>query len=382
MTFESKYLESAWIGRYEAATKLPHLIKAHLSLREYDAIVAPKCREGEGGVFAEGKCVEWSRFWAGDCNGYAPDQAEDGGETAFYLGMLYGCWGHCLSDDLRHVWPIAKGIVSKDIPIVYTTLIKGERLPENFFLLLEAAGVNRQRLVCVEKPTRFRKLLFADPSYWQSKELGYRVFTQEYVDTIETIRERFVVGNEMPHRRIYLSRTGWVGNKPDVGEEFIEAAFRAHFGCEVFRPEMLTLAEMIKLMAETKTLVSTGGSCQMNSLFLAPGSESIVIRKSGWIDHCQVGIDQIRDLNVTVIDANGSWLLDRPKEPWRGPFFLYVNSRLARFLGIKSHFPVRSFLVYVFWFLKMRTRRCLSFVKHRIFIRMRKMFLQFTFGGR
>ena len=122
------------------------------------------------------------------------------------------------------------------------------------------------------------------------------------------------------------------------------------------------------MLSRCNCLAATEGSIAHNALFLPDNAKLVVVRKANYINDVQMTINQIRDLDVTIIDAFRDEFIARPREPWRGPFFVYVSKELANFLGIsKMQFPIALYFRYFLSFLKMRIRSFFSFIKHNIF---------------
>ena len=145
---------------------------------------------------------------------------------------------------------------------------------------------------------------------------------------------------------MYFSRSAWKKGNPDFGEHLIEKAFYEKYHCEIIHPEQLSFVDMVKILQETRTLITTEGSVSHNSLFMQPGSELIIIRKAGFVSYYQLMINQIKDLRVTYIDAHQTHYFYDKETPYYGPFFLYVNNSLAQFLKIKAHFPLLTYIRY------------------------------------
>lgn len=111
-----------------------------------------------------------------------------------------------------------------------------------------------------------------------------------------------------------------------------------------------------------KSFATTEGSCSHNALFMKPGSELIVVRK---IDSCngyQHPINSMKELNVTYIDASLTHFPSDRKKPWAGPFFIYLNKRLAAFAGVRPHFPVKTYCQYAWPQVKRKTKRLIKHV--------------------
>ncbi len=286
---------------------------------------------------------------------------EDNSEV-YYLGTFHHCWGHEITDGMRLLWgllPELGGVpLSDNVKYVYSLCGDGYALPENFMMLLEALGVDLDRLVRVDTPTRFKKVYLADESYWYDiASETKRTFGETFRQLYEILCSKVVAERKEPTRTVYLSRSGWQKGNPDYGEATIERTFVEKMKCEVFRPENLSFIEMVELLQETKTLIATEGSISHNALFLQPGTRLIILRKAGFISYYQLMINQLKELDVTYIDAHRTHHFTDPACPYYGPFFLVLNKSLAEFLGVKPRFPFMEYVSYRGEVFRRRVRR-------------------------
>lgn len=358
----TNYVRDCALGDILAQEQLDHFDQRTRSLAKYEnAVIVPSGEHG-GGLYDRGSLVKWSNFNGREEPVYSDEYAQSEDEV-LYIGMIFGVWGHCLTDFLRHVWPLLK----RHYKIAYTTVLPNVRIPQNYFLMLNALGVAAEDIVYVMKPTRFKAVYFGEPSDFRDMSRGGRFFTQEYVDTIEAIRSYYLkdASADSHGGAIYFSRGGWKKGCVDFGEHLIEKAFREHYNCQVVHPEKLSLAEMIRLLSTCDTLIATEGSVAHNSLFMRRGSNLISIRKTDYVNWYQPMISQARDLNVTYIDANYTSLFPTGSEPWFGPFLLGVNKYLAEFLGCNTSKIelIVPFCRFTGRYMYSRTRRGLSMVK-------------------
>lgn len=338
-----------------------------------NAIILPST-----GVYHNG-CICPESFWGGvvsndiqfDAN--SQEIVEDDSEV-YYLGTFHICWGHEITDGMRLLWGIVPelgGIALNDkVKYAYTLCSNDHPLPQNFIMLLESFGVDKQRLVKIDAPTRFKKVYLADESYWYDITTDTkRTFGSTFRQLYEILCHKVVPVKKEPTRTVYLSRSGWHKGNPDFGEAMVERAFVENMNCEVYRPENLSFVEMVRLLQETKTLIATEGSISHNALFLQPGTKLIILRKAGFISYYQLMINQLKDLEVTYIDAHRTHHFTHPIYPYYGPFFLLVNKSLSDFLGIKPQFPIKEYVRYRSEVCKRRSKNLLfpllARVKHK-----------------
>jgi capsular polysaccharide biosynthesis protein len=92
-------------------------------------------------------------------------------------------------------------------------------------------------------------------------------------------RWRAHVGVSSPHRRVYVSRASAPWRKIANENEILPLMRQAGF--EVVQLEGLSFANQVRLLAETKVLISNHGAGLTNMLFMQPGGHVVEIRRSG-----------------------------------------------------------------------------------------------------
>jgi len=316
----------------------------------HNAIVLP-----EKGVYHYGKLLSQS-FWGGvvdeksqfseETDHYVYDDS-----TVYYIGTFHPCWGHEITDGMRLLWGILPELggmqINPNIKCAYTLCNLNNPLTDNFRQLLSYIGITETNLLLVTQPTKFKSLYLADEAYWYNiKTAEKRTFSKTYRNLFEAICKRVESKERQPTRTIYFSRSAWKKGNPDFGERYIENCFKKKGNCEIYHPEKLSFDQMVKILRQTKTLITTEGSISHNALFMQPGSNIVLIRKAGFISYYQLMINQLKELNVTYIDAHRTHHFYDKNTPYYGPFFLYVNKPLATLLSVKSRFPVFTYIHY------------------------------------
>lgn len=342
---------SAASSRLMNENAIDHLVDSELLIRRYpQAVVCPTVsndiegRRKGGGVCCEGNWVVGAQMHRGFfpmSELYVPHECVYEDFDVVYLGMLHDCWGHCITDNIKHLWPFVTGEIKKylsqGVKLIYVTLQHDTKIPSNFVELLKMIGVDWEQLVRVQRPTRFRNVYVPDESFYYDVDRRMRCYTKEFLQTIDCVVGRCGADSVAIDRRIYLSRSRWrVRNS--FAERDVERAFCAA-GYEIVYPETLGLAEMVHLMRSCRTVAATEGSCAHNSLFMREGAALVILRKADYLNGYQVVLNQMRSLQVTYVDANRSTMLSRSDMPWAGPFFVFVSHELADLLGVRMRFP-------------------------------------------
>ena len=294
-------------------------------------------------------------------------------EEVFYLGCFESCWGHCITDNLKHLWPLCGSDAAKyrGMKWVFTMVHPEKPLPKNFIEVLGLLGIDEAKIVKVSYPTRFRKLYLPEECFYVDEKTCRRYYTKEYLGMIDSLMEKIlnrdVCGSSL--EKVYFTRTGWKKGNPDFGERHVEDAFKQK-GYAIIRPETLSFSEMVRIINGCKCFASTEGSCAHNSLFMKKGSRLVVVRKADYICEYQIPINQMRNLDVVYVDANGTTLLESKSCPFSGPFFLYCNDKLSLLLGIPKCFPIQSwigyFLCWAYLCVKKPFRKVVRYIKRSL----------------
>ena len=308
----------------------------------------------QNGLYKDGKLIPSSKL-SGRIN-VAPDitdlsAKEHVSPPVFYLGPLYACWGNCITDNLKFLWPFINSSKHPEIAnckLAYSEVtLFGRGLPSNFFRILELLGIRRERLIKVSATTSFDCCYLADQCYIQDAELGKNIATDEYWQIVDNICEHCVQTPEKTPEKIYFTRSKW--HRWEYGEQSIETAFQKA-GFTIYSPENLSFDDMISILSHAKTFASTDGSCAHNSTFLKPGTETILIRKFDFFDNkYQSCINETRPLNVQYINAHCSFIFYDNNDKIGGPFFMYPSKELKNALHTNAPFPLLDFFKYLAW---------------------------------
>lgn len=240
-------------------------------------------------------------------------------EEVFYLNYFAKHWGHFLMDVIGRMW---YWIQNPSLKIVYTIPEKSnDKLTGNYLELLNLLGVEKEKLIMIKKPTKFKKVIVAEMSICSC---GY--YTNEYKDIINRILIN--VGDlKREEKKIYCSRRLLKNaKKSEIGENIIENIFLNN-GYEAYSFERLTVKEQIRLLYSAKEIVIPSGSLQHNLIFAPEDLNVILMMKSPKNVVLQHMVNQIFGGNVCSVDA---FLSPLPVTS-DGPFWYYINRRFKEF---------------------------------------------------
>lgn len=261
---------------------------------------------------------------------------EEVDQTVVYLGMFSSHWGHFITDCLSTFWFLG----SLDADRYVFSYYQGQcpEISGNIRLALDLLGV-LEKIEIVSEPRRYSRVFVPRkgmiPGEYTLKECG------SVYDSIIAEGLRRSVKDYDGCKQIFLSRSRFpkaIQNEPGMKE--VEQLFVGN-GYEPVCPENISLIELISRLSSAEEIASFSGTPPHNLLFAPRGSHLIVLEKYADLNNYQQGIDRLRDLDVTYVDAAFFvWSVD----PGLGPFLLGYTSKLQSFAADRRfRLPERKF---------------------------------------
>ena len=235
-------------------------------------------------------------------NGYRPREAvheEPRGESVIFLGDLHMHFGHTLTDSLVRLWHVLRTPDDRSRLVMLRHAIWDWKLCDlntsYHKELLRLLGIEWERLLIVEHPTRFARVVVpGQAAYWDDGACCRAVLRSIYEAAVSRITPR-------RGGRLYLSRRGW--RDQVAGEEYFEDHFAGR-GFEVIRPEQLPLAEQLALVAGAEVLAAPLGTLSHLALFARDGTRIIhLLRHKGQFNLRQLLIDALKGLESVYVDT-------------------------------------------------------------------------------
>ena len=258
---------------------------------------------------------------------YDPKIFKHSDETAIYLGMFRGVWGHCLTDNIKRFWFLWSDIYRKyfkGCPLVYVPMWDFDfniKIP-TFKELVEILGVNPDDLQPITEATRYKNLILPDMSF-----RFYTYFTDEYRETIDIIRD-FALKNYKP---LPFNKAYFFHGRNQIGEERLAQYFNSK-GYAIISPEQLSFKEQLNVLINCESFASLIGSCSHNMIFLRDGSEVILMSRAFYSTGYQEAMNDVHNLNLTYIDFSLSLCVNNDF-PWGGPFYYFLSEKLLKYFG-------------------------------------------------
>lgn len=195
-------------------------------------------------------------------------------ETVIYGGLIFEHPGHLLLQTAANkLWYLTQN-TDPNIRIAVIYRSWGFE-PKSFLMeLIEAFGIDKNRIISVTKPTKFKKLIVPDSSEMMYIYSIPYFFTKEYQYFFEHIKNTVQPGNT---KKIYLTKTK--GFKQNViGEEFFIDFYKQH-GYEIIDPEDYTMAEKASLMLGAEEVATTTGTNHLFSIFCKASTKITILSR-------------------------------------------------------------------------------------------------------
>ncbi len=283
---------------------------------------------GLGGVCDEkNQFVELSAYdggWATHGGAYVWDEETYCDEDVVYFGMFFNHWGHFLIDLLGRLWPFADPAQPcKGWKLAYL----GDEEPKgNFLEFFSLLGIEKDQLIHITKPTRFRNVMVPEfcckSCEWYSDE--YRGIFDAMAARVK--KEGIVPEKLIGCENVYLTRSAFAKAKStEFGEDMIVRWMEAN-GFAILAPETLSVREQIYLWNHTKEIACLDGSIPMNVAFSQNPELKLSVFHKTHLEHRNIELYLLmRPCRVQLLDMWYEPFREYPKSIGAGPFILHLG---------------------------------------------------------
>lgn len=288
---------------------------------------------GRGGVIsAEGHYVESSALNQRIYGSYDAECAYLNKNVVF-CGWYVNHWGHFLVDTVIRLWYRPENVDG------FAFIVnEGEQLSieGNFKRFFELLGIPLDKVILINRATRFNKVIVPQSSYSRSD-----YYSEEYIGIFDTVREAALeyTGSGEAWERIFFSRAGLLKAKlHDFNSAEIDSFFKIN-GFQIISPEKMALDDMIFHLNNCKLFAAISGTLPHNLLFSQNGKEAIIAERNVINNEIQVDVNRIKELNVTYVDVGVGVF---PVDVSAGPFLLGFTKEMKEFASEHCMRSVRS----------------------------------------
>lgn len=372
--YDLKYINEIEREEFRAVTDRQYFRDGELSVEQVErGVILPYVKADDGLTYggvtdSAGVFLELSRdaeITGEDFGNYPYEESKDipyVDEDVIYLGPYKEQWGHFITSTIARLWYVTKNPGDR-LKLAYPAGEYSFRAPQihgNYLGLLKLLGFDEDRIIRVEEPVRFRRVVLAEPSH-----VPETYYTSEYRDFYEDLKSR--VRSEIPvYPKIYLTRLGnEVLDSHDFGEDQLKEIFEKN-GFHVLEPSAYGIEDQIRIIGNADVIATVSGSLTHNLVFAREGVELIVLRRQGYpmLTHLfQGAVNHMRKARVTHVDTSIRLL----PVNGAGPNIFYISDELIRFLKDKgfSYVPEkkpveswRRYLVLIWYFLRWLDIHC------------------------
>ncbi|MBE6924089.1 MAG: glycosyltransferase family 61 protein [Ruminococcaceae bacterium] len=335
---------------------------------------------GLGGVCdSKGEFVPLSYYdggWATHGGGYQWENEAYIDCDVVYFGMFFNHWGHFLVDLLGRLWYFAQN-KGDGLKLAYL----GTEAPRgNFLEFFSLLGIQKENLLHITEPTRFRNVIVPEFSckscVWYSDE--YRTIFDSMIDTVN--QEGYVPADLPSLEKVYFTRLAFGKAKStEIGENNIAKWLECN-GFSLIAPEKLSIRDQIYVWNHAGHIVCLDGSIPISVAFSNNPALKLTILHKTHLEHLNVELYLLmRQCQAVFLDAYWEPFKKYPKNIGAGPFLFHITADLQDYsskMGWKMPFSVLRLhcakiknwckLVLCIWNIKGRIRIFGSKVKRKL----------------
>ena len=248
-------------------------------------------------------------------------------EDVVFGGVLIGHFGHVILDCLGRLWHVAQH-PEDTRKIVFFVSASGFK--DFFYDFFDLLGIDRDRVVFVERPTRFRSVTLPEEAV---HSYGPRErFHENLMLPYRLMAKNAMSGYAGPmNRKVYLTYRHYaIGSRTSFGEEYFERFFASQ-GYEIVAPEQLPLVEQIQAIASADEIACPLGTLSHFALFARPGTKfTMLVHNSDIFLGAQAWINECSKVDWTIVDVAQSFL---PSSRNFGPVLVGPTDSWSRFVA-------------------------------------------------
>lgn len=242
-------------------------------------------------------------------------------QKVVYINYFIKHWGHFLLDVIGRLWFALENI--SDYYYVYTVSYgENDYITGNFLEFIKFVGIPENRLIMINKPTRFESVIVPESAIYPGK-----YYTEKYKRIFDKVISGVDNIGNCPSK-IYCSRSAFCpAVKKESGEAEIEKIFTDN-GFVSIHMETLTLSEQIDVINSADEIVALSGTLAHNLLFSRNKNKFTILNKTYlWNSH-QYMINKIAAANVIEVDI---YVAPLPVTYGNGPFIVKITNNLIAY---------------------------------------------------
>lgn len=329
LELDDKYLDShiympkKYMANLTLPIKISYFSNRKLSVKEVERGIFLPNKDIDGKTYG-GVCDEKFNFIAGHqvikpinapirhiCGSYSvpPEDIEYLDEEVVYGGSMMNHPGHliveCFAD---RVWWLIKNADS-NLKVAVTVIWKSNIVSRGYASFvkdyLNAFGIPKDRIIFVQKPTKFKKIIIPDQSAFPIDSMHPYEFTSEYVQVFQHITKRL---SPAKYKKIYLTKSR-TARKNIMGEEFFIKFFKER-GFKIVNPEEHTIKEKAEFMYGADEVVTVDGTNALFAVFCRPSVRLTILSRlrNSWDTVQQLVTEAVGIKEFYLVNASGNFI--------------------------------------------------------------------------
>ena len=188
-----------------------------------------------------------------------------------YMGGVMPHFGHFLLEHFCRAYAMLDNYMC-DKYVVFANY-KGVDVPQFMYDMMAMVGVPRERIIIIDKTTRFRNVYVPTQSFDM-----FKYTSLEYGKIFDYIVNKIDDGAGRYNKKIYISRAK-MGTRRTLGEEKIQNIFERN-GFKIIYPETMSLHDQAAIVGHCDTLAGCAGTGLHLALFMPRGGTVIQIKRN------------------------------------------------------------------------------------------------------
>ncbi len=294
---------------------------------------------GKGGVIANREYIESSGIEGRVGGYYTFDNPEYRDQKVVYCGALIRQWGHFLVESVSRLWYWLENDDTIDRYVFISNnswFGKKEDIRGNYREFFELLGI-WNRLDIVTSPIEYKEVVIPELAY--SRKYYY---SNQYKAIFNRVIKKALESSSHKScpEKIFLSRARLKkAVQNECGLDLLDHYFVIN-GYSVLYPETITLSELIQILHGAETCAAESGTLPHNFLFCEDGKKIEIIERQTTVNEIQANLDQVRDFDVTYIDAH---FMIHPTQAGGGPYFFAYNRQFELFTKDRGYLPPEEY---------------------------------------
>lgn len=246
------------------------------------------------------------------------DEILQSDEEVIFGGVLFGHFGHMITEGVSRLWWVIENCDNND-KIVFVSAGRG--FEKYMYEILELCNIPKERIIMLQKPTRFKKIIIPDQAVYIRK--GYY---KEWRVAHKCMMKNALVKmqNKSLPRKIYFTKRLYVSGNCTSNENYFES-FYERKGYKIIEPEKLSPTEKIATLANASEYAAISSTVSLFALFLREDANiTMLVKNSDYMIDYNIMVHAATKhlLHYNIVDVGLSFL---PVTGVHGVFFLGVT---------------------------------------------------------